>query len=66
MDVRVATKASLERQLHGFEQEFGMKSVDFFRLHRFGDVPERVPPHERVVWADTCMRWHRIASAVKS
>jgi hypothetical protein len=66
MDLRVATKDSLESQLHDFEQEFGLKSVDFFRLYKVGDAPEGVPPHERVVWADTCLRWHRIASTAKN
>jgi hypothetical protein len=65
MDLRVASKASLESQLHNFEQEFDLKSADFFRLYRAGDAPDFVPPHEQIVWADTCVRWQRVASVTQ-
>lgn len=63
MDLHVATKDSLERQLQRFEHDFELKSAEFFRLYKLKDAPERIPPHERVVWADTCLRWHRVADA---
>ena len=65
MDLHVASKASLESQLNSFEQEFDLKSADFFRLYRAGDAPACVPPHEQVVWADTCFRWQRVASVTQ-
>lgn len=66
MKKAVATEESLRRRLHEFEQEFGLSSVDFFRLHKLGDAPESIPPFQRVVWADTCRRWQKAASRNRS
>jgi hypothetical protein len=66
MKKAVATEDSLRRRLDEFEQEFELSSVDFYRLHELGDTPERVPPFERVVWADTCRRWRKLASRNRS
>jgi hypothetical protein len=62
----VATEESLRRRLDEFEEEFGLRSADFYRLHELGDAPEDIPPFQRVVWADTCRRWRKAVSRSRS
>jgi hypothetical protein len=66
MKRQVADEASLRTQLLGFEERFGLSSVAFYRLHKSQDDPPHVPPFERLVWADTCLRWHRVATRDRS
>lgn len=66
MKKAVATEESLKRRLDEFEEEFGLSSADFYRLHELEDAPEDIPPFQRVVWADTCRRWRKVASKSRS
>jgi hypothetical protein len=63
MERRVADEASFRARLAGFEERFGLSSAAFYRLHKVHEDPPHIPPFERVVWADTCLRWHRAARA---
>lgn len=66
MKKAVATEESLRRRLDEFEKEFSLSSADFYRLYELGDAPERIPPFQRVVWADTCRRLRKAASRNRS
>jgi hypothetical protein len=59
MERLVVDEAALRARLAGFENEYGLTSVAFLRLHKVNDDPPHIPPFERLVWADTCLRWHR-------
>lgn len=61
MERLVADEAALRARLAGFEEKFGLSSVAFLRLHKMNDDPPHIPPFERLVWADTCLRWHKAA-----
>lgn len=66
MEKRIADETSLRARLTDFEDRFGLSSVAFYRLHTANDDPPHIPPFERLVWADTCLRWHRVATRDRS
>lgn len=63
MEITSYNVEDLLDRLHAFEQEFGLSSVAFYRLHAEGRATETIPPFQCVVWADTCRTAVRMAGA---
>jgi hypothetical protein len=61
VEIKSYNVEDLVERLHEYEQEFGMSSAAFYRLHAEGLAVETVPPFDCVRWADTCRTAVRMA-----